>query len=38
MIKKVIVITGCVVLTVAMISCSDTRRSPGSSLYAGYGL
>lgn len=29
MIKKVIVITGCVVLAVALISCGDTRRSPG---------
>ncbi len=29
MIKKVIVITGCVVLAIGMISCSDTRRSPG---------
>src|SRR5688500_14634692 len=29
MIKKVVVITGCVVLAVALISCDDTRRSPG---------
>ncbi|HKO82763.1 MAG TPA: cytochrome c [Chitinophagaceae bacterium] len=29
MIKKLIVITGCVVLAVATISCGDTRRSPG---------
>lgn len=29
MIKKLIVITGCVVLAVALISCGDTRRSPG---------
>lgn len=29
MIKKVVVITGCVVLAVALVSCSDTRRSPG---------
>lgn len=29
MIKKVVVITGCVVLAVALISCNDTRRSPG---------
>ena len=29
MIRKSIVITGCVALAVAMISCGDTRRSPG---------
>ena len=29
MIKKLIVITGCVVLAVATISCGDTRRRPG---------
>lgn len=29
MIKKLIVITGCVVLAVALVSCGDTRRSPG---------
>jgi len=29
MIKKVVVIAGCVVLAVALISCDNTRRSPG---------
>lgn len=29
MIRKSIVITGCIALAVAMISCGDTRRSPG---------